>query len=194
MTSSRGATADAPRCASSKFQPMNSDPRDFEPSRLTTPPALARPSTASPNVHDATPSTSRTWGTRSTMARGARAVHRSWGSVRWVSASTTLMPAISIDPPAAAVDVCICSPPGFARARLEHRSEGAKRPGGCHYVGGSPDGGPGPVQTERGAHGRGHGAAGRHRGDQAAQGPVLQGPRPQGLGHVGRRVHAPTRT
>ena len=69
-------------------QPSNDRP--FTPSRSMTPPAPARPRISPSTTQEAVPSTGVTWGTRSFSAAGARLVHRSWGSVKWVSASTTL--------------------------------------------------------------------------------------------------------
>src|SRR4051812_23204152 len=71
---------------------MNSAPRALLPSLRTTPLAPARPSTVPSTVHMGWPSTSLTRGTRSTHSAGALDVHRSWGSVRWVSTSMILRP------------------------------------------------------------------------------------------------------
>src|SRR5579862_4245797 len=68
---------------------MNPLPRHRLPSRSTTDDAIARPSTWSSIAHDSWPLTSTMCGTRSSNPRGARDVHRSWGSVRWVSVSMT---------------------------------------------------------------------------------------------------------
>src|SRR5579862_7460081 len=98
MTPRRADRSYAPGWASSIVQDMNALPRHRLPSRSTTAEAIARPSTWSSTAHDSCPSTSTMCGTRSSYPRGARDVHRSWGSVRWVSVSMTLTSSMSAMP------------------------------------------------------------------------------------------------
>ena len=66
-------------------------PTTFFPSGRITAAPPAFPMMLPSHIHTGRPSTSRTCGRRSSQPRGARCVQRSWGSVRWVSTSITLM-------------------------------------------------------------------------------------------------------
>ena len=108
IMASRAGICDEASCTSSTGIFIQPTPYILAPSRPMTLEAPVPPrSMSSPTTHRMRPLTSCWRGTRSRYRAGARDVHRSAGSDRWVSTSMILMPARTS--PAGVVSVAMCS-------------------------------------------------------------------------------------